>query len=184
MKYTRLNFNHYRTNLLLLGLSLTVACSSNSEEADETNTPTTYGTIQLSGEETGKIGSSLQVGHIAIGRSDLTGHAKTVILTDNNTKIDKNGPVPSDLKNNFIIIGLDLGEASTSSASRSLSMNITVDGTEYKHACASPNFGSFMDCGSDYRIDFDKKEVLFSETTVINTKTDAVLTMNGTVKWD
>ncbi|MGS0526879.1 hypothetical protein ACU8V7_18755 [Zobellia nedashkovskayae] len=41
----------------------------------------------------------------------------------------------------------------------------------------------FLDCGSNYSIDFDKKEVIFSETTVINTKTNAILTMNGTVLW-
>ncbi|WP_194534121.1 hypothetical protein [Zobellia nedashkovskayae] len=161
-----------------------MACNNDStNEEGSSDNLNASGTIQLSGDETSDIGSSLKIGNIATGRSDLTGNSKTIIITDDKTKIDENGPIPSDLQNNFIIIGLDLGESSTSDASKSLSMNITIDGTEYKHACASPNFGSFIDCGSNYSIDFDKKEVIFSETTVINTKTNAILTMNGTVLW-
>ncbi|SHJ84447.1 hypothetical protein [Pseudozobellia thermophila] len=144
-----------------------------------------YGTIELSGDETSEIGESLTVGHIGIGLSQLTGNERTIVLTDSNTPIsEEEGPQPNDLENNFVIVALDLGDQATEVADRALSINISVDGTDYKYACASPVVGTFIACGDGFYIDFDKKQMVFDDAQIANTTTKKVLTLKGTITWE
>nr|MUH41676.1 hypothetical protein [Zobellia laminariae] len=139
----------------------------------------------MSGDETSDVGTELVVGHIAVGRADLTGTDKSVILTDENTEITEEGPEPKNLDKGFILIGGDdLNANGTTSSEKDISMVIYIDGEEYRFGCAVPNSGNFIDCGADYNIDFDKKEIVFKETTVVNTDTEVTLTMNGTITWE
>ena len=155
------------------------------EEEEETTTTNNFGTIELSGDETSDVGTELVVGHIAVGRADLTGTDKSVILTDENTEITEEGPEPKNLDKGFILIGGDdLNTNGTTSSEKDISMVIFIDGEEYRFGCAVPNSGNFIDCGADYNIDFDKKEIVFKETTVVNTDTEVTLTMNGTITWE
>lgn len=155
------------------------------EEEEETTTTNNFGTIELSGDETSDVGTELVVGHIAVGRADLTGTDKSVILTDENTEITEEGPEPKNLDKGFILIGGDdLNADGTTSSEKDISMVIFIDGEEYRFGCAVPNSGNFIDCGADYNIDFDKKEIVFKETTVVNTDTEVTLTMNGTITWE
>ena len=155
------------------------------EEEEETTTTNNFGTIELSGDETSDVGTELVVGHIAVGRADLTGTDKSVILTDENTEITEEGPEPKNLDKGFILIGGDdLNANGTTSSEKDISMVIFIDGEEYRFGCAVPNSGNFIDCGADYNIDFDKKEIVFKETTVVNTDTEVTLTMNGTITWE
>lgn len=153
-------------------------------DGEDGETTTNFGTITLSGDETSEIGESLTVGHIGVGLTQFTGNERTVILTDSNTPIsEEEGPVPEDLENNFIIVGLDLGDQATADADRALSINISVGGTDYKYACASPTVGTFIACGDGLSIDFDKKEMVFDDTKVANTSSGKTITMNGTINW-
>ena len=155
------------------------------EEEEEETTTNNFGTIELSGDETSDVGTELVVGHIAVGRADLTGTDKSVILTDENTEITEEGPEPKNLDKGFILIGGDdLNANGTTSSEKDISMVIFIDGEEYRFGCAVPNSGNFIDCGADYNIDFDKKEIVFKETTVVNTDTEVTLTMNGTITWE
>ena len=152
---------------------------------EEETTINNFGTIELSGDETSDVGTELVVGHIAVGRADLTGTDKSVILTDENTEITEEGPEPKNLDKGFILIGGDdLNANGTTSSEKDISMVIFIDGEEYRFGCAVPNSGNFIDCGADYNIDFDKKEIVFKETTVVNTDTEVTLTMNGTITWE
>ncbi|WP_194526407.1 hypothetical protein [Zobellia roscoffensis] len=155
------------------------------DDDDDEETSDSFGTITLSGDETSDVGTTLVVGHLKAGLTQLTGNERTVIITDENTPIsEEEGPEPNDVGNNFIIVGLDLGDKATQDAERGLSINISVDGTDYKYACAIPIVSGFINCGEDFHIDFEKKEIIFSETKVINTKTESVLTMDGTITWE
>ncbi|WP_400073925.1 hypothetical protein [Zobellia russellii] len=155
------------------------------EEEEEEETTNNFGTIELSGDETSDVGTELVVGHIAVGRADLTGTEKSVILTDENTPITEEGPEPKNLDKGFVLIGGDdLNAGGTTSAEKDISMVIFIDGGEYRFGCSVPSSGNFIDCGADYNIDFDKKEMVFNETTVVNTETKVTLTMNGTITWE
>ncbi|WP_289040884.1 hypothetical protein [uncultured Zobellia sp.] len=159
--------------------------SPQEEEEEEEETTNNFGTIELSGDETSDVGTELVVGHIAVGRADLTGTEKSVILTDENTPITEEGPEPKNLDKGFVLIGGDdLNAGGTTSAEKDISMVIFIDGEEYRFGCSVPSSGNFIDCGADYNIDFDKKEMVFNETTVVNTETKVTLTMNGTITWE
>lgn len=155
-----------------------IACSDDDEAP--INGQIIKGVIKLSGDETSQVGTSLSVGNIALG---IAGNKRTVTLTDKNTPIVDTGPLPDDPENNFIIVGLDLGDKATDDVEKGLSINISVDGTDYKYACDRPFLGDFTDCGADFYIDFDVKEIVFDSTTVVNTKTESILTLYGTVTW-
>ena len=158
---------------------------SPQEEEEEEETTNNFGTIELSGDETSDVGTELVVGHIAVGRADLTGTEKSVILTDENTPITEEGPEPKNLDKGFVLIGGDdLNAGGTTSAEKDISMVIFINGEEYRFGCSVPSGGNFIDCGADYNIDFDKKEMVFNETTVVNTETKVTLTMNGTITWE
>ena len=139
--------------------------------------------IELSGDETSQVGNELIVGHIAVGLTQVTGNERTVILSDILTPIGEDGPEPQDVENNFIIVCLDLGDQATEQADRALSINISVDGSDYKYACASPSVGTFIECGDDFEIDFEEKEIVFKETTVVNTDNNNRIRLSGTVEW-
>ena len=156
-----------------------------SPQEEEEETTNNFGTIELSGDETSDVGTELVVGHIAVGRADLTGTEKSVILTDENTPITEEGPEPKNLDKGFVLIGGDdLNAGGTTSAEKDISMVIFINGEEYRFGCSVPSGGNFIDCGADYNIDFDKKEMVFNETTVVNTETKVTLTMNGTITWE
>ncbi|MBG47218.1 MAG: hypothetical protein CML05_18395 [Pseudozobellia sp.] len=156
---------------------------SEEQENDDNDDGAALGVIQLSGEETSEVGTSLTVGHIDVGREDLTGTIKSVILTDENTPITEEGPEPANLNNGFILIGGDdLDTVSNDGALKDISMIIFIDGKEYRFACSVPS-GTFIDCGEKYDIDFENKTMVFDSTTVANTETQKVLILDGSISW-
>ncbi|MFC4094635.1 hypothetical protein [Euzebyella saccharophila] len=157
--------------------------NENPDSDEDGNAEDQGNRIELSGDETSKVGNELVVGHIAVGLTQVTGNERTVILSDVHTPIGEDGPEPQDVENNFIIVCLDLGDQATEQADRALSINISVDGNDYKYACASPAAGTFIECGDDFSIDFEEKEIVFIETTVVNTDNNNMITLSGTVKW-
>ena len=62
-------------------------------------------------------------------------------------------------------------------------MGIVVDGNEYQFACTTPNTGIFIECGTGLEVDQTGNKVTFNNTTVVNTDTDKILTLNSIITW-
>jgi hypothetical protein len=175
--------NLYKTHLLFLFLLLIIGCS-NSDNNNANSSNDAKGTILLSGEDTSEVGTTLIVGDIAEGRADLTGTQDSIIIVEEGTTIsDDPAPFPlgdprneaifirSDPNNGFVIVVKD----------GAISMSIIVEGIPYTHACES-EFNIFTDCGS-LDINLNENKVVFNNSTVENTDTGTILTLNGTVTW-
>lgn len=161
-----------------------INCSteSNNETNEEKNAKEI---INLSGDDTSAVGTSLEVGDIEYGRVDLTGLEDSIVIVPKGATISEDSPTLSpgdpgyvesiidfqDSENGFIIVA---GE-------EVISMTIVVDGVQRQYGCES-NFGTFTVCG-EISIDKNSREAVFTDTTVLNIDTGTILTMNGTVQW-
>lgn len=64
-------------------------------------------------------------------------------------------------------------------------MSIIVNGTKLDYTCDTSSGSTFVDCNSSaLSLDITNKTVTFQNATVINTDTDALLKMNGTLTWE
>ncbi|XMO86447.1 hypothetical protein AAFN75_16800 [Algibacter sp. AS12] len=177
--------NVLKKSLILCALvSLTFMGCSSDADGDSGNAK---GTITLSGEETAIFGTSLTVGNIAEGAYQ-TGTSKSVTLTHKSIEIDEDGeinPTTASFTNSFIIVTAQFDDENNAAATKAISMVIVKNGEEYRFVCASDyNGGSDeLDCGTGFNVDQDNNEVIFDDTTVENTETGKILTMNGTVTW-
>jgi len=174
----------YKTHFLFLFLLLVIGCS-NSDNGNNVDIDTNAkGTILLSGEDTSEVGTTLIVGDIVEGRVDLTGIEDSIIIVEEGATIsDDPAPFPpgdprnvavfnrSDPNNGFVIVVKD----------GAISMSIVVESLPYTHACDS-EFNIFTNCGSLDLI-LNENKVIFTDTTVENTDTGAILTLNGTITW-
>jgi hypothetical protein len=172
--------NLYKTHFLFF--ILVIGCSNSDNNINNDNDA--KGTIQLSGVDTSEVGTALVVGDIAEGRSDLTGNEDSIIIVEKGTTISKTpAPFPpgdprnieifegNDPNNGFVIVvGAD-----------SISMSIVVNGTPFRYACVS-GFNTFIDCDS-VDLNLNENKIVFNNSTVENTETGAILTLNGTLTW-
>jgi len=174
----------YKIHLYILFLLLVIGCSNSDNDNNVNNDNDAKGTILLSGDDTSEVGTTLIVGDIAEGRADLTGTEDSIIIVEEGTTIsDDPAPFPpgdprnvavfntSDPNNGFVIVVKD----------GAISMNIIVEGVPYTHACES-EFNIFTGCGS-LDMNLNENEVVFNNSTVENTETGTILTLNGTVTW-
>ncbi|SFD04635.1 hypothetical protein SAMN04487987_103161 [Algibacter pectinivorans] len=165
----------------VVSLSL-MGCSSDSD-GDSGNAK---GSITLSGEETSVVGTSLTVGNILEGAYQ-TGTTKSVTLTHKSIDIEDGeiNPTTASLVNSFIIVTAQFDDEDNAAATKAISMIIIKNGEEYRFVCASDyNGGSDeLDCGSGFNVDQENNQVTFDDTTVENTETGKVLTLNGVVTW-
>ncbi|PQV46027.1 hypothetical protein CLV33_11178 [Jejuia pallidilutea] len=169
--------------LLILTLLCLVNCSNDDEKNSESNDVS--GTIQLSGEDTATIGTTLTVGNINLDGLATTGTTKSVTLSDENTSIIGGEVESTNFSNAFIIVASEFTFEDNTSAQKVISMTIVSNSTEFRYGCLTPsNSSGFIDCGVGLKVDKEKKEVIFQDTTVENTETGAILTMNGTVTWN
>jgi hypothetical protein len=167
--------------------TLTMFTNCNSDDGDEPEdgkSGKVEGTIQLSGEETGVLGTSLTVGNIEVGNASLTGTDKSVILLSDNITVVDNELVYSNDQSGFVIVAADFSTGGSPDIDKTISMTIVKNGEEYPHACSSPYQGFFMACGDGFEVDFEAKKVTFEGTTVINTDDDKILTMDGVITWE
>lgn len=168
---------------LFIAISMTnCSTESNSELQNENNAS---GIIRLSGEDTAAVGNELEVGDIDYGRVDLTGLEDSIIVVHKGAAISEETPTLSpgdpgyvesiidapDSENGFIIVA---GE-------QVISMTIVTNGVQRQYGCDS-TFGTFIDCNT-ISINEDLREAVFTDTTVQNVETGAILTMNGTLRW-
>lgn len=158
--------------------------SDNDNEPENDGSAKARGTIQLSGEETGELGTSLTVANIEVANEVLTGTDKSVMLLSENITVKNNELVYSDDQNGFVIVAADFSTGGSPNIDKSISMTIVKDGEEFPHACSSPYQNFFTPCGDGFEIDFNARRVTFENTTVINTDDDKILTMDGTITWE
>ena len=176
--------NLCKTHFFFLFLLLIIGCSNSDNNNNANSSNEAKGTILLSGDDTSEVGTTLIVGDIAEGRVDLTGTQDSIIIVEEGTTIsDDLAPFPpgdprnvsvferSDPNNGFVMVVKD----------GAVSMSIIVEGVPYTHACES-EFNIFTDCGS-LDINLNENKVVFNNSTVENTDTGAILTLNGTVTW-
>lgn len=169
--------------LTILVITCLVSCSENGDNNSESNDVS--GTIQLSGADTSAVGTTLKVGNINEDGLDTTGTTKSVTLSDENTAIVDGEVQSTNFENAFIIVASEFTLEDSSSAQKVISMTIVSNSTEYRYGCLTPsNSSGFIDCGVGLKVDKEKKEVVFKDTTVENTDTGAILTLNGTITWN
>jgi len=165
-------------------LTCIVSCSSSDGNDDSENNKVS-GTIQLSGPDTSTIGTTLVVGNIETDALATTGTENSVILLDENTTIEDDELVPTNFSNLFVIATSEFNDEDPTNAQKAISMTIVSGGTEFRYGCLTPsNSSGFIDCGTGLVVDKEKKEVVFEETTVENTDSGAILTMNGRITWE
>nr|WP_297787591.1 hypothetical protein [uncultured Allomuricauda sp.] len=141
------------------------------------------GTIQLSGEETSELGTSLTIGNIEVANVALSGTDKSVILLSENITVVDNEFIYESDQNGFVIVAADFSTGGSLDIDKTISMTIVRNGQEFRHACSSPYQNFFTACGDGFGVDFESKRVIFENTTVINTDDDTILTMGGTITW-
>jgi hypothetical protein len=91
----------------------------------------------------------------------------------------------ADPENGFVINVSD--DTPGASGMKFISMSIVVDGTEFSYTCYTPTAPSWsVDCGGldSILIDIPGRTVSFTDTTVINTISATILTLNGTLTWE
>lgn len=176
-----MNFNPLKTVLIL---SLFILSCSSDDDSSQSNT--VYGIIQLSGPDTSSVGTSLTVGNVSANALGSTGTSSSVILVDENTEIENGVPNPSDFSNVFVIVAAEFTNADNAAVNKSISMTIVKNGDEYRYVCSTPaiNAADDTDCGTGFSVNKVTKIVEFDNTTVINTESGTILTMNGTINYN
>lgn len=159
-----------------------VGCSSGDDSSD---TNSVFGTIQLSGSDTSEVGTSLVVGNIDEDALDTTGTTSSVVLSDENTTFNNGEPSIGDFLNAFVIVAAEFTVNDNADVQKAISMTILKNGEEFSYVCSTPPTTSAdnTDCGSSFSVDKTAKQVVFSNTTVINVDSGAILTMNGAINY-
>tara|TARA_R110002073_G_scaffold279026_1_gene443140 strand:- start:428001 stop:428534 length:534 start_codon:yes stop_codon:yes gene_type:complete len=175
--------NLKKLSTVLIALLFFLSCTA---DADQQNNTTVDGEIQLSGEDTTSVGTTLKVGAIAYGRKDLTGIEASIVIAPFGSTISEGSPTlaPTDPayvrsiinfkddKNAFVIVVTQ----------ELISMVIVTNGVERRYVCDS-KFNTSVTCGS-ITLDAQNKTLIFNNSTVKNTDTDTILTLNGTLNWN
>lgn len=174
-----------KTKLKLFTIALLVLSIMSCSSSDDSNSDgEVYGTIQLSGPDTSSVGSTLVVGNISEDAFNTTGTSDSVVLLDENTTIENDELVPTDFSNAFVIVAAEF--TVNAEVNKAISMTILKDGVEYSYVCSTPptTAADNTDCGTGFSVDKVAKEIVFSNTTVINVDTETILTMNGTINYN
>lgn len=176
----KIKFNILKVLFLAL---IIVSCSSND---DSSGNGSVLGTIELSGPDTSVIGSTLTVGNIDVDALDTTGTSSSVVLVDENTSFENGEPVPSDFANAFVIVAAQFDADDNAAVEKTISMTIIKNGEQLSYVCSTPPISAAdnTDCGTGFSVDKVSKKVVFSNTTVSNVDSGAILTMNGIIDYN
>lgn len=167
-----------------LMLLLILSCSNTDD--DNSGSSAVFGTIQLSGEDTSSVGTSLVVGNLDADASGITGTPSSVVLLDQHTTIENGELNPTDIANAFVIVVAQFGEEDNAAVEKTISMNIVKNGEEFRYVCSTPPIASAndTDCGAGFSVDKMAKRIVFDNTTVVNVDSETILTMNGTIDYN
>jgi hypothetical protein len=176
----------------VLGLTGCGGGGGGSSDPDPTgtgNAGNTTGEVTLTGDDTSVVGTTLDTGYIASSLKDAAQPDYIIIVDKNSSVVIENSMAPeitlADPENGFVINVSD--DTPGASGMKFISMGIVVDGTEFSYTCYTPNAPSWsVDCGGLDSIDLDipGRTVSFTDTTVINTVSATILTLNGTLTWE
>ena len=163
-------------NKLLVLLSvITFGCDGDSNGGG--SSALAAGVITLSGADTADVGTSLAPGYM-LAYPDDGSQPDYIHIVDKSVMGGE--PGTGDPTNGFNLV---VTNDSASSPFKAVSMTIIVNSVNYSHTCTSPGTGQ-GDCGTgSIQLDLDAKTVVFTDTSVKNTDTDALMTMNGSVSW-
>jgi hypothetical protein len=158
-------------------------------DVDDDNAGNTTGELTLSGDDTSVVGTTLDTGFIASSLADEVQPDYIIIVDRESTVVIENSLAPhvelADLDNGFVINVSD--DTAGQSGTKFISMSIVVDGTEFKYTCITPSAQAWtIDCGGleSIALDIPGRTVTFVDTTVINTDSATILTLNGTLIWE
>jgi len=117
------------------------------------------------------LASGLQPDYITIvGKNSSVTFTPPNILT----------PDITDPNNGFVMVVMN---DSAGSVTKGISMSIIVNGEKLDYACSTP-VTTFIECGTkSINLDIENKTVIFDNAKVINTSTNTVLSINGTLTW-
>ncbi len=175
--------------ILLFTLSI-VGCgggSSNSNNPVDTNENTsgnTTGILTLSGDDTTIVGTQLDTGYVGTSLAAelqpdyiaIVDQASSVTFTPPNLLT----PNIADPNNGFVMVVMD---DSPRSGIKGISMSIIVQGSKLDYACTTP-VATFIECGTNsIALDIPNKIITFDNATVINTDTNTILTIDGSLTW-
>lgn len=176
--------NFKTLSTILIALLFMSACTAETNE--KTPIISGEGIISLTGDDTASVGNSLKVGAMAYGRKDLTGTEESIIIAPEESIISEDSPTlsPSDPEYVSSIINFkDDKNAFVIVATKELvSIVIVTNGIKRRYVCDS-KFNTSVNCGA-ITIDPKTKKVIFYDTTVKNTNTGTLLTLNGTLTWN
>lgn len=171
-------------SIFSLFIFLFLACSSDSNSNEDA--ANAKGIITLTGEETSVLGNSLSVANAVEGLYQ-TGTGKSVTLLHKSIDVDSDGgitPTSASFTNSFIIVTAQFESGDNASVHKAISMTIVKNGEEYLFTCTAIEGETVDDdCGANFLVDQEDKRVVFDNTTVINTDSGKVLTMDGIVTW-
>ena len=165
---------------------LAMACSGSDDNSDSADDNTVNGTIQLSGDDTTEVGSSLTVANIDPNGLSTTGTSSAVVLLDENTTVENGELVPTNFMNAFVIVAAQFSADDNAAVEKTISMTIVKNGEEFRYVCSTPptSAADDTDCGSGFSVDKVIKQVVFDDTTVVNVDSGTILTMNGTINYN
>ncbi len=165
---------------------LVMGCSDSDDNSESDDDNTVLGTIQLSGEDTAWVGTSLSVGNIDPDALNTTGTSSSVVLLDENTIVQNGELIPTDFMNAFVIVVAQFSADDNATVNKTISMTIVTNGEEFRYVCSTPptSAADDTDCGTGFSVDKVAKQIVFDDTTVINVDSEAILTMNGIINYN
>lgn len=168
----------------LLLTTTIIGCGGGSGSSNGGNSGATSGVITLSGDDTTLVGAQLDTGNVgsslaADSQPDyivIVDQASSVTFTEPNILT----PNLSDPNNGFVLVVTD---DAAGSDIKGISMSIFKGGSKFDYACTTP-ISTFINCGTDsIDLNITNKTVTFNDANVLNTDTDSVLTLDGTLTW-
>lgn len=173
------------TKTVLIALFI-MGCSSSDDGSESDDGSTVLGTIQLSGDDTVVVGTSLTVANIDPDGLSTTGTSSSVVLLDENTTVENGELVPTNFMNAFVIVAAQFSADDNAAVNKTISMTIVSNGEEFRYVCSTPptSAADDTDCGTGFSVDKVVKQIVFDDTTVVNVDSGTILTMNGTINYN
>ncbi len=176
--------------LILLSILLVGGCSGGGNSNDnniEDTSGNTSGVITLTGADTTMVGTQLNPGSIGASLA-AESQPDYIVIVDQSSSVTFTPPnvlTPdiADPDNWFVLVVMDDAPVPVG-AEKGISMSITTDGEKFDYICHTDAQDWSVECGvGSISLNIAAKTVAFDNTTVINTDTGTLLTLNGSLTW-
>lgn len=140
------------------------------------------GSIALSGDDTGTIGTELSSGYAEASSANNGQEQATIVHPAMVSGDDGSGVILDEPEGSEYGYLLQVSEP-TDEQTGSVALSILVDEQQFNYLCTVP-VTEETDCGADsIQVDVDNNSVTLNEATLVNTETGVFLTMDGTMSW-